>query len=911
MQDPLKPLLVVLSASVLLSNAITANAQSAVSLSPVHVTGSRLPRMDAEGPLPATSITPEDIERSGQPGIAGLLRQQITNSFGSFTPTSGTGSAQGAAQINLRGVGAQRTLVLIDGRRLPNNPAFGGAAQNINNIPLDIIDHVEILRDGASAIYGSDAIGGVVNLVTRKNYTGIKVGTQFESPAGADGKAYTAAVSGGLSNPRGQLYFGLEYYDKDIIYSRDRPVLRDVTSAIGDPGTIHQYDMQGNIVPQNSNLDSSGNPRNFRPFDDCPVSGFATDPAHPHSNVVDGVCRYRVGAITGLTAALRRYSLSFGGQHRLNDVTRAFTQLLMTRARSFGRFAAAPVDTVISDIHSPNANGNIGIRIGPDNPNNPDPGSTLVLNYRPSVLGTRDNTVDDQVNQFLLGLRGRIDKGMFQDWEIAATFNDYRQHDSGRNYGLIDQLQEAVDAGSFNPFAPDAMAADAFRYRTVSNNRFSAAGLDGHVGAEWSQGHFILSSVMGFEYRRDEFSVANDAQSSQSLSFAADGSISGFQQSNVFGATGGSARGARSHTAAFMETSATMFERRLELGLALRLDEYSDVGGTLNPKFSLAYRPGKSLLLRGSYGRGFRAPDLASMHGAPTKSRALVIDRLSCRDNPDDVDACGSSERTAIYGSNPQLKSEKSRNLAIGAVWTPIAQAELSLDYYAIRISNAITQLTPQAVFDNERACADAARPCDALREGYVVRNSSDTLLFVYSPAINAAELRTRGIDLSARYRFPKSRHGDYSITAGLARTLSYQRRNDRDGPMLEHLDSLSASGEIFPRFRANAALDWTLGHLKATLRGNYISNVSDCDAPDKIAHRPACRNRFGDYFTMDAQLAIDTRWKQDIALGVRNLFNQAPRVSQYTRSIGVPGVFLALHDSDQRVLYLRITQRF
>lgn len=893
------------------TSSLPVPAQDITPLKPVLVTGSRLGVLDPDGMSPATVISHADIEHSGQLGIASVLRQQVSNSVGSYTPTSGTGAMQGAAQINLRGIGAQRTLVLIDGRRLANDPALGGASQNINNIPLEMIDHVEILRDGASALYGSDAIGGVVNIIMRKNYTGLGLRAQLESADGDVGRGHDAALSGGLSNDSGHVYFGLESYDKDIIYSRDRPVLRDVTSAFGDPGTIYQYDAQGNIVPQASNPDANGNPRSFRPFDDCPASGFGTDPDHPDSATINGACRYHVGAVTGLTAALRRQSLSVGGDYLLRSNLIAFSRFETIHARSFGRFAAAPVDTVVTGVNGAGANGNVGIRIGADNPLNPNPGSTLVLNYRPVVLGTRDDTVTGKVHQFLLGLRGRPDLMRFKDWEVAFTFNHYAQTATGQHYGLISQLQAAVDSGTFDPFHPDPAAANSFRYTIGSDNHFKSIGLDGHINAEIRLGELTLPLIAGLEYQHDDFAVVSDAQSSQSISFSGDGSVAGFQQSNVFGATGGSARGARSHEAAFAETSSELFEKKLKLSLALRWDQYSDVGGTPSPKLSAMFQPTRQWLLRAGYGHGFRAPDLAALHGAPTKASALIIDRVACRDNPGDPDACGSSVRTAINDSNPLLRPETSRNLTLGTVFNPTPSFAVSLDYYAIKIKHAITQLTPQTVFDNELRCLDAGRPCDARYEGYVVRNPAGGLLFVYSPAVNAANLETDGIDLAANYTLPTKHHGTYKLSAGLARVLSYKRKDTDSAPLLERLDTLSASGEIFPKYRAQAALNWTLGRFNAALVGHYISAVSDCDAPDKAAHRPACRNKFGDYFTADLQLGLETRWNQSIAIGLRNLFNQAPRVSQYARSIGVPGVFLALHDSEQRVMYLRVSQRF
>lgn len=882
-----------------------------VQLPQVEVIGSRLTRVDVEGPLPVSSIDRAGIDRSGELSIAGLMRHDVSNSFGSFIPTSGTGSLQGAAQINLRGLGPQRTLVLIDGRRLPNNPASGGASQNINNIPLEFIDHVEILRDGASAIYGSDAIAGVVNIVTRRGYTGLRLRGQFDSPDKGVGNAYTAALSAGWSTDRTQLDLTMEQYNKGIIYSRDRAVFRDVTSATGDPGTIYQYDSAGNVVPQPSNPDANGKPGNFRPFQNCPTTGFDTNPDYPNSTVVGGACRYHVGAVTGLTAALQRQSLSLAGLYKIDPGMTAFTRLVLTNAQSFGRFAAASVDTIVDGVKSPNSSGNVGIRMNPDNPNNPDPDDTLVLNYRPTVLGTRDNTVKDQVYQYLVGLRGRWDVGIFQGWEIATSRNEYRQRNIGRNYGLIDKLQEAVDNGSFNPFAPTSATADSFRYTTTSDNHFISTGLDVQMNTQVTVGGIDLSSAWGMEYRHDDFAVISDKQSSQSLTFATDGSINGFQQSNVFGSTGGSATGTRAYKAVFMETSTHLFRNQLEASVALRFDDYSDVGSTFSPKFSMGYRPSEGILLRSSYGKGFRAPDLASIHGSPTKSRFVIFDRVACRNHSGYAEYCGSRKITGINDSNTDLRAEKSRNLSAGIVWTPIPRFNLSADYYDIKITDAITQLSPQTIFDNELLCEDSGRRCNARQEGYVVRDAEGTLLLAYSPAINAAILKARGIDLAADYHFITTEYGAYSLAAAFSRMLSYQRKDSDGSPLLDRLDTLNASSEIFPRYRANTKVSWTLGRFNAALTGNYISNVTDCDAPDKVEHRPACQNKFPDYFTLDVQIGLDTPWGQSISVGARNLFNQAPRVSNYVQSAGIPGVFLALHDSDQRVLYFRLTQRF
>lgn len=880
-------------------------------LDTVEVTGSRLKRVDIEGALPVAIITREQIDQTGEISVAAFLRNQIDNSFGSFTPLSGTGTAQGGAQVNLRGLGAERTLVLMDGRRMPNNPAFGGASPNINNIPLALVERIEILREGASAIYGSDAIGGVINIITKSDHTGMQFSSQVDRPHNGKGDAVKAALAGGLTNDKGRLYFALEHYNKDIVYGRNVDAIRVLSTTPSYPGTIYQYDPNGNVVPQNSNLDASGNPRNFRPFDNCPTTGFDSNPDYPHSNVVDGRCRYNTGAVVALTADVARQNLTLGGDYRLSHQMTGFARIMMANANTFGRFPAAAVDTSIAGINAPDVNGNLGIRIEPDNPNNPNPGSTLVLNYRTTVLGPRDYEVEEHVSQFLFGIKGTIDFLGFKRWELASNYDAYKQKGRGSNYGLINQLQAAVDAGRFNPFAPDATVADEFRYTTTSDNHFIAKGVDGKLDYEMKLASLNIPFVFGFEYRKDDFGVISDAQSTQAVFFGADGSVNGFRQSNVFGSIGGSARGARSYAAAFMEAVITLDDNKLELGYALRLDDYSDVGNALSQKWSARYQPADHLLLRASLSEGFRAPDLASMHGSPSKAQAYIVDSLACRENAEDPDACRTNPTTAIFDSNPQLAPERSRNFSAGLVWSAGSRLSLTVDYYSIRVKHAITQLGPQTVFDNELRCVDAGRKCDARQEGYVVRTAANGLLFSYSPAINAAKLETNGWNLGASYPFDSNIYGRYTASANLARTLSFKRQDAQDRPLLERIDTLNGNGEIFPKLRANTMLNWKLGVLDSTLAVNYISKVTDCDAPDKVAGSPACRNKFGDYLTIDLQLGVKTPWHQRIAIGARNLFNQEPRVSRYVKSAAIPGTFYRLHDSDQRVLYLRFTQDF
>ena len=224
-----------------------ADDEEGVELDRVQVTGSRIKRVDIEGSTPVTVISREDIDFSGDSTVAELLRSSTFNSFGSFRDQSGFGNGfSGASFVSLRGLGSQRTLILMDGRRLSAFPGGGGTgAVNLNVLPIDMIERIEILRDGASAVYGSDAIAGVINIISRKDMDGAIVTVQVESPEVDGGDAERYSVAGGMSGDRGNITFSMEHFRRDMVFDRDVPEFAnavepgvDTISSFGFPGSI-------------------------------------------------------------------------------------------------------------------------------------------------------------------------------------------------------------------------------------------------------------------------------------------------------------------------------------------------------------------------------------------------------------------------------------------------------------------------------------------------------------------------------------------------------------------------------------------------------------------------------------------------------------------------------------------------
>ncbi|MGD8696174.1 MAG: TonB-dependent receptor plug domain-containing protein, partial [Gammaproteobacteria bacterium] len=276
----------------------------------VTVTGSRIKRVDIEGPSPVSVISREDIDASGEISVAEVLRGSSFNTFGSFRNSSGS-SAQSQNVVSLRGLGGQRTLVLLDGRRITGSPTFGaGSATNLTTIPLAAVERIEVLRDGASAIYGSDAVGGVINIILRKDYEGMHLTYGVGRPTQTGGDEDSASIVGGVSGAKGNITFGFDWQSKQIIFQGDRSFSATGLSAFGFPGSYFAYlttnDPRNTARAFTEDTDGDGTAdSNLQPtylsvgtFPDprCPEN-LGTSDQFPASVQVGSFCRYNYAGV--------------------------------------------------------------------------------------------------------------------------------------------------------------------------------------------------------------------------------------------------------------------------------------------------------------------------------------------------------------------------------------------------------------------------------------------------------------------------------------------------------------------------------------------------------------------------------------------------------------------------------------
>lgn len=902
----------------------------------IEVTGSRIARTDMEGPSPVTVFGKEELAQSGESSVADFLRQTTYNTAGSFRERSGVGNgATGNAQVSLRGLGANRTLVLVDGRRMSGSPSFGGSAQNLNLIPMGAVERIEVLRDGASAIYGSDAIAGVINVILRKDYQGLELSINAERPTEDGGDRDKFTMVGGMSSDKGNVTFSWEHYEKEIIFNNQRDFSAVGLSSYGFPGSYrangYARDASGNLLqerdPETGALlfDDNGNPVygtvGIRTFADprCPdalggSSEFPDSQKAVVSNFGDEMCYYNHAATSAAEAGLKRDSVFVNANYEVTDDINVFSRTLVTRVESFGRYAPAPRSggsPSLATMDGSNANNPTagGVSAAPwqwvqdpdtgrwskeqvEGADFVDYGSGLPLSiyYRNVPGGTRDSSTEDVGLTQTVGFNGYADILGGATWEVGTTFNKSTNKDLASGYGFYSSLQDAIDNGSFDIFGvngpTDADVAKSFGHMTVFDAKYTSRQVDGNISFDlFELPAGVVGAAFGTEWEKVEFSQVNDPQSNSG---------------NVFGTSGGdNVTGGRYRRSAFAEFAIPLLET-LEGKLAVRYDDYSDFGSTVNPQVALAWRPTDSLLVRASYGEGFRAPDMTELYGSLSQSFDDAIDTSACNaaggpagdadgDGVDDNIPCRNVQFQTLSGGNTDLEAEESKSWTTGVVFEPIENLSFGIDYYNIEFTNQISSLSAQDQLDRE---------ADGLANT-VVRDAGGQVSEIRTNLQNLSGVKTRGLDFDVSYLLA-SDFGDFRFKVQATKILKYEQE-DAPGEGYEDQAGVFFSDGASPDFRVNGSLNWAYNDYAASITANYIDKVDWNDSSQNI-------KSLASWTTVDAQFSYQTPWNGEVVLGVTNIANKMPPLSS---SLGHPYYDNTVYDAYGRVPYIRYTQRF
>lgn len=814
--------------------------EEAADLDRVQVTGSRISRADIEGALPVTVIDRESIEFSGQTSVADLLRETTFNSFGSFRPQSGS-SAQSFAGLSLRGLGEGRTLILIDGRRAPMAPNVG-SAQDLNAIPIAAVERIEILSDGASAIYGTDAIGGVVNIVTRQDFSGAEFMYGFSDPEEPGGDTREASAVLGIAGDRGRIMAGVGMNDRDIIFQRDRPW------STGGASVFSNNYQQSPVLG-----DWYINPTHGLavPGDGCTGPSFFVN---------GGACFYDFTSQAADEAEIKNRSFFARASYDINRDWQTYLNASVSRVKSFGRYAPVP--------SSPWPGGAPYLPAGsPNHPATPPSegglnpvwedfqdvaGQDLWFLHRFAALGPRDAYIDNNVYDVDAGVNGRIG-----NWDLNAGFRhaESKFYDFGENYVVGGLAQTAITNGDYNIYDPFSVTDDvANSMISVINRRseFKYRELYAQASTDlWEMSGGPVGFAFGVEYRDEIYADLYDHLS---------------EGGQIVGSAGNSAAGSRDVTAGFFEFLFPVLDN-LEINLAGRYDDYSDYGSDFSPKISFRYQPMDNLTLRASYGEGFSAPSLDILTQRPSFSAAGVFHEPTA----EFLGTPGENVQIQTYSiANPNLESEQSEQFSLGVAYEPLDWLNFSLDYYNISLENTIASISAQTIVNCLEGTTTNCPPGLSMFDpAQSFPDESLGLGMAFGPAgnivwgqtgfANRGTVDTDGIDANLRTNFDFGAGGRLENELQVGYVLSYEVN-----------DSGNIIGEYgLPEIRAQLNNRWTMGDFAVAWNIKYIDGQDDTAASPDVS-TPS-------WTTHDLQANWFAPWNGRITLGVVNVGNKMP----------------------------------
>jgi iron complex outermembrane receptor protein len=809
----------------------------------IEVTGSNIKRTDTESVNPVQVITRKDIERSGQPTTADLIRTLSANSQ-SLNETFTNSFSPGASGAGLRGLSQKNTLVLLNGRRVANY----GFAQNLqdtyadlNAIPIAAVERIEVLRDGASAIYGSDAIAGVINIILRKDYQGGEVGGDYGrayAGGGAEKQGYALIGFGAPGVDRYNFMIAADYFKRDLTRFSDRDYINNedfrrfggLNNNSASAGTFQRA--------------TSANP-NRVPFSTCGATGFpgTVQPISNFSTTLTGsACAYNPAPFLTLFPESKREQMVGNGTFDILPNLQVFTDLTYSHNDSFQAFTPGSFTTASVAFSAATGAKSIPATLPVGNPNNP---FTVPTNFAYTFfdVGPRDSQIVSNFSREVIGLRGSL--GKF-DWEAAGFHSESRDVQTNFNGINAIVLQQVLANGTYsflNPASTPAVT-NALRLNTQRRSVSKLDGADAHVTGElFNLPAGPLGFAAGVDFRREAINDNPDAL---------------LTRGQVLGLGSTQTNGSRRDTAGYVELNVPLI-RTLEASVAVREDHYSDFGNAFSPKVGLKWKPIPELLLRATASKGFRAPSLPEISPSAASFFTTVTD-AQAPGGPANVNVAG------VFAGNPKLEAEKSKNYNAGFVLSPDSTSSIGIDFYSIEQKNLINSDSFQFIVDNP-----------TLFPGQVIRDSLGNILSVNSGYRNLTALRTMGFDLDFSKSISIAPVGKFTLAGNATYIQRFKFQPAAGEPLLD-----SAGNNNFgplPRVKATTSLTWEYQAFTTSLSYIYIGDYSQENTPLPQA-------RVGEYRQYDLYLSWEGIKNLKLYFAVLNLADKHPPFDASTGSL-------------------------
>ncbi|GAB3403380.1 TonB-dependent receptor [Massilia agilis] len=843
----------------------------------VEITGSSIKRIDSETALPVQRITREDIEKMGATTAAELVRNISANTAPLTDGPSisdGTSGQRGLNAANMRGIGASSTLVLLNGRRLANFAAPGdNAGVDLNNIPAGAIQRVEVLKDGASAIYGTDAIGGVINFITRKDYTGVDLAASAAGTQHGGAGKRTASISAGtgdLARDRFNVFGVLDVQQLDALRSGQRSFIAERPLATTLPAQ-----MSSNTYPANIDM-STAQRKALIAAGVLPAGATANriNPSSPDCNPPATVyaakgpggalgCSYDYMEDTEIYPDSRKVGFIGRATFQLDADNQLFAELVQSEAKT--RYVLSPNPTRVR---------NFPVSLLPEKyrtvlsaPGLPT--TVSGLRYRMTEAGNRSNEVTSTGQRLVLGATGTLSGW---DYDAALSRAENRATDKYVNgYFLFDKFDAGIRSGVINPFGPSSQAGkDLFAAIRVNDEARKAKGVSTSIDGKMSRSLMALEGgdlalAIGGELRRESQKFTpSELLKSNNLGGDRDSTLPVGTLLDV--ETADASRNVRS---VFTEVNAP-FTKELEMQFALRYDSYSEVGSTTNPKLGLRWQPHKALLVRASAGTGFRAPSLSDLK-RPTiyGTAAGFLTDPQCVKQEGSIDLC-TDQWPVERRSNPNLKPEKSQQFTLGAVFELGKRTNVSVDYWNIQKKDVISTLGEQVITENPAA----------YNGKYIQRDSDGFISNILLMKENQGRLKTSGIDLGGEWRSERGAWGRFGVNLSGTWVLKYDRQFGPQEPYRSNL-GVFLNDQVIQKWRHRVNFEWDSGPFSLTLANQYSSGYTDQNTTyDPYTDQLLAPNRVKAYSLWDLTGSWAITRQLKLRAGVLNLADTNPPFS-------------------------------
>ena len=831
-----------------------APAPTSQQLERVEITGSSIKRVQAEGPAPVEIYTRKDIERTGATTVNELIRSIPSIDLydqGELASNSPAGS--GTANLALRGLGSTQLLVLLNGRRLPVNALYdssgAGAAVDVNMIPVSAIERVEILKDGGSAIYGADAVAGVINFITKRDYQGLELRAGYGISSENDGKETSAGLAfgyGNLATQRFNLLVSLDYFKRDPIFRKDRDISRTVDGRrFGAPDGRSSFAPTGNVIdPLTGNF-----------------VGLTYKPCAPQDFNI--VCRYDFNAsvLTAYNAADRVSGLVIGSFQLTPDI-RAFAEVMA--ARTEDTFNAHPVPDffnvpIIHPAQVPFADPSV-------------PG-TVVIAGRFMQGGPRITERKSDLTNIVLGAEGT---SFDLDWKLSAGQGFSEVTNSDRNYYNRTLWNAATVSGQLDPtvFTNDPAFVQSLKVTPVRVGESKVRYLNAQVGGTaLSMPAGPLQYAIGASAWRESLVDTPDPLTQQGLV------VGSIRQAAV--------DASRNAKAIYGELSVPVL-RSLEAQLAVRFDDYPEESKT-SPKVALRWQATPNLMFRTSYTESFKAPALKQLFGAQEQGAITIVDAASCQilvGTP--VCALNAFQ---VNGSNPDLKPEQGETVNVGMI-AEAGFGSMGIDFWPINKEDGILTPTTESAIANGLFGRDPNQPSRFL---------------IFTNLQNVAGQMSSGWDIDGRMRFAGTPIG----TLSLRNLLTYYEHVKTRSPGEDWAEFNGVYGTIpAPRWRNTLQLSSEYGAWTGQIAVRTTAGFWDQGQPYPILPGTP---KVGTHEEVDLQLQYAGFKQLRLVAGVKNALDNMPpfSVTNLTDNANTQLGFAELYTNRGRFFYLNAIYQF